>query len=462
MLKHALGIWIPLLLAAAPAAQGSVWSKRSGPPLPTGFLQLPRVSLAFDGGRSDILAVIRADSKLSTYEWNGAVWTSRGSQLFSSMREFSFVYDSVRGVHVGISQDGGSITTYEWSDAASAWQARAVNFPSLREGSGLAYDPNRARVVLFGGRGTGNVQPADTYEFDGTSWQLRGTGGPVPRMNMAMTYDPNRRTVLLFGGESPNGSAYYGDTWEWNGLYWREAFGVAGASARRTAGIAYDQVLAKAVLIGGFGYSGTVGTGTWEWDGTAWSGDATSVQPTGHEWPAMAFDPIRNRLVFAGIRWNGTAYESECWERFSLPNSQPRCTPFGVGCAGNAGIPGLAPAAGQLPRIGKTFTVQLSNVPAGPLRFPFGFVGASKTLWSSVPLPFDLGTIGMPGCTLYCGTDLVFQLANLSGIATWTLTLPPDVALVGAQAYQQGLVLDPGVNLLGVTTSNALELKLGI
>ena len=419
------------------------------------------MSLVFDNARGVGLYTMQFGSQISTYEWNGTTWTSRGVTAITGVREFRFAYDTARNVHVGVSGDGGSLRTHQWNEVSSTWVMLSVPFSRGREGFALAYDSNRSRTVLFGGRDPLYVQ-AETYEFDGVSWQLRSTGGPLPRINAALTYDSARKRVLLFGGESESGQTRsFGDTWEWNGVSWLEAFGVSGPSARRSAGLGYDPVIARGVLVGGYSTSGNAPIGTWEWDGASWTGDTTSVQPTDHGDPVMTYDPVRGKLLFAGLRWyNG--WISECWERIPLPNSQPSWTAFGSGCAGTAGIPTLSAATGQLPRIGRVFTTQLGNLPAGPLRLPFGFLGTSKSRWSGISLPFDLGLVGMPGCALFCGADLTFPLTATGGLASWPITIPYDVALVGALAYQQALVLDPAVNLLGATTSNAGELKLGI
>ena len=176
----------------------------------------------------------------------------------------------------------------------------------------------------------------------------------------------------------------------------------------------------------------------------------------------MTFDSVRGRLLLAGIYPVGGVHVSELWERYPLANSQPSWTAYGSGCAGSAGVPTLAPATGQLPRIGLPFTVHVAGVPPGPLRQTFGLLGASRTTWSGVPLPFDLGLIGMPGCMLHVAGELASSLTAVSGVASWAVPLPYDVALIGAKAYQQALIVDPGTNLLGAIVSNAGEMVLGL
>ena len=59
--------------------------------------------------------------------------------------------------------------------------------------------------------------------------------------------------------------------------------------------------------------------------------------------------------------------------------------PFGSGCAGSVGIPVLAAAADSLPRISHTFTVEISNLPAGSAG-AFVIFGSSRTDFAGVPL----------------------------------------------------------------------------
>jgi hypothetical protein len=80
-------------------------------------------------------------------------------------------------------------------------------------------------------------------------------------------------------------------------------------------------------------------------------------------------------------------------------------------------------------------------------------VGFSRTNWSGLTLPFPLGGIGMTGCSLLAAPDVAFALANQGGTAAWSVLLPNDPGLVGVSFYNQGFVLDPGANPLGVTAT---------
>lgn len=140
----------------------------------------------------------------------------------------------------------------------------------------------------------------------------------------------------------------------------------------------------------------------------------------------------------------------------------PRATfsTYGAGCAGSNGTPTLDAAPGARPRIGTTFDMALNNLPVAGSAV-VGVVGFSDTFWSGVPLPFDLGPLGMTGCSLLA--DLSFALTQVAGgaSATWGLPVPMDVRLLGGDIYVQALVVDPGVNPFGMTATNGGSLHIG-
>ena len=85
----------------------------------------------------------------------------------------------------------------------------------------------------------------------------------------------------------------------------------------------------------------------------------------------------------------------------------------------------------------------------------------SRTSWFGLPLPLDLTPIGMTGCTLHTGVDMVVALTANQGVASWAVPIPADPGLVGSTLFQQALIVDQGANALGVTTSNAGEVRIG-
>ena len=134
--------------------------------------------------------------------------------------------------------------------------------------------------------------------------------------------------------------------------------------------------------------------------------------------------------------------------------------PIGVDSFGSA----CPTDGGTLPRIGATGTadigesyqLHLSRVAPGLIGL-LG-VGVSNTSWLGVPLPLDLGPVGMPGCELSVAPTTVIPAVTLptgpaEGAATVALPIPDEATLIGASVYAQWFVMNPpGSPTLGATT----------
>jgi len=75
----------------------------------------------------------------------------------------------------------------------------------------------------------------------------------------------------------------------------------------------------------------------------------------------------------------------------------------------------------------------------------------------------DLTSIGMKGCSLYSQIDVTMPVtfdAGGNGTAA-TLNIPNNPALCGGRFYTTVIAIWPGLNTLGVATSNAIELVAG-
>lgn len=140
-------------------------------------------------------------------------------------------------------------------------------------------------------------------------------------------------------------------------------------------------------------------------------------------------------------------------------------TPLGTSCVADLpGQPAGAEAASLI--LGATGLLWLRGPRAGAVGACV--LGTNLRSFGSLSLPFDLGPFGAPGCTLY--TDVVVSLpfvlaqpgVGAAGLANVELPLPALPMLVGRPFYTQWLLSDPLANALGVTLSNAVELRLGL
>jgi hypothetical protein len=175
--------------------------------------------LVLFGGRT---SAIRLND---TWEWKppviGATWSERNSsnrpaarsgataiweprRVFSRVVVFGGLTDTGRTNEVLVLEGGGSM-----------WAPRPVMgviAPSARSSHGAAYDPDRMKMLVFGGTDGGTLLD-DVWEWSEDRWTPRPVAnGPSPRGNVAMAWHPTRRAAVVFGGELPDGGVT-DETW---------------------------------------------------------------------------------------------------------------------------------------------------------------------------------------------------------------------------------------------------------
>ncbi|MBI5851420.1 MAG: hypothetical protein HZB39_10420 [Planctomycetes bacterium] len=157
----------------------------------------------------------------------------------------------------------------------------------------------------------------------------------------------------------------------------------------------------------------------------------------------LVFDSGRNRFVLHG----GSGF-ADTWELELGPSAS--YSTFGQGCIGSRGIPTLVPQGSPTPRVGGAFTLQVNNLPwTGPAFLFFGF---SDTSYGGTPLPFNLGVLGAPLCSLLVSGDILYPVPNVLGVGTWSFPVPN---YPGYAFFNQAFAFDPVANALGLTVSNA-------
>ena len=136
--------------------------------------------------------------------------------------------------------------------------------------------------------------------------------------------------------------------------------------------------------------------------------------------------------------WNGTFTQAWTYRVTCAPGYAA----YGAGCrASNQMVPVLGNTG--VPRINQSFSIDLSQAPAS--RAVILFIGASRTVWGAIPLPLDLTPFGAP-CNV-----LAFDAV---GTASINISVPNNLALVGAAFYNQFWLIDPGNNAMNLAASN--------
>ncbi|MEY3231507.1 MAG: hypothetical protein RL689_1596 [Planctomycetota bacterium] len=196
-----------------------------------------------------------------------------------------------------------------WSEAQSCgdWQQVAgQNLPPSRWLLAMAHHADNGTTVMFSGQLLADwAERNDTWIYDGASWRQALVAGPSKRSGSTMAYDERRGRTVLFGGSvqpivGDGRRDFYNDTWEWDGASWRQVAS-GGPPPRMGAAIAYDPIRQRIVLAGGVIYNGswTALSDCWGWDGVSWVELPSLPRAVGYA--PMAFDAARGRLVlFSG------------------------------------------------------------------------------------------------------------------------------------------------------------------
>jgi cysteine-rich repeat protein len=212
--------------------------------------------------------------------------------------------------------DDGNLFTHDGCGAdcqleSPHWTELKAGAPARTDPS-LAFDPVRGHVVMFGG----SPASAETYEWSGAGWTERQTQfSPSARYGQAAAFDVARNNLVMFGGRAR--FFQHGDTWVLDSTGWRLMSTTTPMLTNRSQhAMAYDPVRKRVVLFGGVYESSLVSReldDTWEWDGATW----TKVEPTGAP-PArashsLAYDPGRGAIVlFGGVDQSGE-YLNDTW-----------------------------------------------------------------------------------------------------------------------------------------------------
>lgn len=414
-------------------------------------------------------------------------------------------FDTARSVAVLYGQDGAGTSSSLWEWNGSSWATRVAATMPLRWGPGIAFDPVRGRLLLFGGLNSAALLN-DSWEWDGTAISQRQfLVAPPSRWMPAMTFDAAGGRILMFGGIG-GAFAALTDTWEYDGFGWTEVFPAtvpSGIPALSPPHLQYCGLTATAVLLTGR-LNGSYAT--WEWIGSNWVGRPQAVDPTDvHQllqwnggtgllavsnatapptlweygaggwsagfaipaptsmWGSAAcYDSVRDEIVaFGGHDLQGAAID-ETWLLSgvtALPSAS--FTTYGVGCNGPAGVPDLHGLVGGLPRIGGTLQVEVSHLPPSPFNLVFGVAGFSNQTWQGQPIPVSLASYGFTGCQAWVSSDVSEILQNSAGTASWAIGIPNAVSFAGIDLYLQTAVLVPGFSPGGVAFSNAGHAVIG-
>jgi hypothetical protein len=214
---------------------------------------------------------------------------------------------------------------WELEPVAPAFTDRsaALNSPGRLTDHAMAYCPDTGKVYVFGGIDDMYVLHNDLWEWDGSKWsKVAADVQPTARMDAGLAYDPARKSLILFGGQNTYSSytaTVFNDTWEWSSTTrkWTQLFPTNSPEALYGHGMVTDTGRNKILLYGGmtqntvmYGYPPSSYPGiypeplsndVWEWDGakSTWTNrtpPATTSSPAARQYPVIAYDEGRQKL----------------------------------------------------------------------------------------------------------------------------------------------------------------------
>ncbi|MCC6970914.1 MAG: hypothetical protein IT434_11915 [Phycisphaerales bacterium] len=273
-------------------------------------------------------------SRSDGWTWDGSEWLYPTLSSFAARGSHSLVYDPT--LQSCLMFGGGTpngnrrsdLVEFKYSIATGQWAVSTINAspaPQARSEHAAAYDPVNRRMILFGGFGNQGAL-SDTWSFDSLSaaWVDLTPGlshSPSIRGSSAFAYDTLRGVFVLFGGNNATSNYAFNDTWEFDGLDWKQIVTPHSPPGRRSASMYFEPRIQKIVmLMGANGPNGTPGlSDLWVYDGLDWEQLVPAgVSPGGRFGCGGAYDTQRQRFVLvAGKDVTGDQnryYNAQSWE----------------------------------------------------------------------------------------------------------------------------------------------------
>jgi hypothetical protein len=265
---------------------GDVWTRRDIPG-PTYRSYTPMVydpgrarMVVFGGGEQANGSPVHRD----TWEYDGETWRQVATTGPLGRRSHALVYDPRNN---NVVMFGGEANDGTWTWDGQTWRQHTSPGPASFSLLGMAYDVATERVVLCR-PGTSTME---TWSWDGAAWTRLNVAGPTnPSLWLAMAGDPARARVVVMSGANAT-------TWEWDGTVWLPVLRPV-LRDHRSATFAYHDGLGMILSYGGVFNTTTRYSELAGWRGNGWFEVGTRRPPDG-AWPAMAFDPVRQRMLVA-------------------------------------------------------------------------------------------------------------------------------------------------------------------
>src|ERR1044071_6693333 len=251
-----------------------------------------------------------------TWEFDGVSWTEVTTNTPPPARTAAqMAYDSVSQkvvLYGGFDGNNYLGDTWLWDGATSQWtHATTAHQPPAVTGPMLFPDPH-GRVDYFGGF-DGQFYQLTMWQWNGSDWaQLFPTDVPFARSSAAVATNSVTGQVVMFGGLADVNPI---NTWTYDGMTWTLQSPRTQLPWVYGAGAAYHPLLSSVVVFGGANGGVTPDT-TWRWYGSIsdWRQFFSAQRPPAREGHGMTYDPALRHVIIFGGQDDNEAPLNDTWE----------------------------------------------------------------------------------------------------------------------------------------------------
>lgn len=283
-------------------------------------------AMAYDPARGEVVLFGGRAAELSgeTWIWNGEAWRLASTTGPAARARHGMAYDPISGeVLLCCGANDTQFLSDTWSWDGGAWTLRSPGNSLFRAaGAAMALDDSSGSVIRFGGDvpddGLNNGVTDETYAWDGTAWHRVHSAEPGARSSCGMAPDPVRPGLILFGGYDGLVS-HYSDMWRWSSGDW-ELMGLTSLEIPYPVGpLVFDSVRAHALFVP---QGEARDSWPWVWDGSLWRASDMPRRRLSSG-GAAAFDEARGQLVLlsGASTW---LWDGEQWHERVVPGPGER------------------------------------------------------------------------------------------------------------------------------------------
>jgi len=273
--------------------------------------------LGYDPGRQVVVLHGGTGAQTSlddTWEYDGSDWTQRSPMHQPPAGKMTMTFDPTRSAMLA-RVDYGTLSGTDWSYDGVDWSPLPMAYGRYPWATHtLTVSPMSGRPVWI----SEGVAANETFLVDehlGTTWApLLASATPQTRFGSAVAVDPRTDTMMLFGGCSSDPDYPVDDQWLRVGDTWFPSGAAPRPAARLFHGLVHDTARDQFVLVGGYGGNNAFLGDVWYYRQGQWQVELGPTPPN-RERHAIAYDPIRRRVVVFGGRYasSSTALRADLW-----------------------------------------------------------------------------------------------------------------------------------------------------